>query len=250
LTVSISNRVAFIGYVPGTTISEQLTFTARDPVGSRASIAVTFTVTFQPNQPPVVSSIPGQAADVPASFTPINLDDYVADPDHADAQLTWTVTNNTRLTVGITNRVATIGYPTNTTNSFSEFLVFTATDPEGLSGSTTSLFSVVFLPVDYTIARRGSTNDFRLISSSAAVMQQANTVDFSKTSPPYVNYEMYGYSLASDTQLQVDYRISISATATLGTAQLVVSNRVLNFLNQPLGPLTNHVFNFRIRVTP
>jgi hypothetical protein len=129
LTVNISNRVATLAYSGGATsaITESLTFTAHDPVGSSAFTTTTFTVV--PNRPPVVSAIPGQIVTAPNPFTLISLDAYVADPDEPDSQITWTITGNTRLMVNIANRVVTISYSGAVTNSYTEQLTFTATDP-------------------------------------------------------------------------------------------------------------------------
>lgn len=101
----------------------------------------TLTVTVA-NRPPVVSAIPPQVAQAPLSFAPIPLDEYVADPDHADAELVWTATGATVLTVAIgPGRVAVIGYPEGAT--VAETITFTATDPEGAAASVSALFSVV-----------------------------------------------------------------------------------------------------------
>ena len=64
-------------------------------------------------------------------FTTIDLDDFVSDIDNTDAEMTWTFTGNTELTVSIVNRVATITIPTADWNG-AETITFTATDPGAL----------------------------------------------------------------------------------------------------------------------
>jgi hypothetical protein len=63
------------------------------------------------NQPPVVTDIPDQSVAEGSIFTTITLDDYVSDPDNTDAEMTWTYSGETELTVDITSRVATITIP-------------------------------------------------------------------------------------------------------------------------------------------
>ena len=142
-TVNISNRVAFITYgsSPTNQFTELLTFRATDPNGLSGSNTMTLTVLS--NHPPVVSLIPTQSVAAPYSFAPILLDNFVADPDEPDSQITWTVTGNVRLTVNISNRVAFITYGSSPTNSIIEQLTFRATDPVGLTGSTTTAFIVM-----------------------------------------------------------------------------------------------------------
>ncbi len=94
------------------------------------------------NQPPVVSAIPAQVVQTPLHFATLNLDDYVTDPDHPDAEIAWTATGNTALTVTISAaRVATVTYGTGVTAS--ETITFTATDPAGVAASSSAVFSVV-----------------------------------------------------------------------------------------------------------
>lgn len=90
---------------------------------------------------PVVGNIPNQTIDEDGAFAPINLDDYVTDPDDEDNQITWTCSGNSNITVSISpDRIATLiaseGW------SGSETITFTATDPEGLSASDSATFTV------------------------------------------------------------------------------------------------------------
>ncbi len=143
LTVSIdSNHVATIT-IPDTNWfgSETITFTATDPGGLSDSDEATFTVN-NIDDAPVVSSIPGQTIDEGGSFDPINLNDYVTDPDNSDDEIVWTVSGNKYLSVQIgSDNVATISVPDSNWNG-SDTLTFTATDPAGLSDKTTSVFTV------------------------------------------------------------------------------------------------------------
>ena len=148
LSVTITDRVATIIAPAAWAGTETLTFRATDPDALFAEDAATFTVRAA-NQAPVVSDIPDQTIDEGAAFAQISLDDYVADPDNADAELIWTYSGNTALQVTITNRVASISAPDSNWNG-SETITFRATDPEGLFSEDAAVFvvnAVNFLPV-------------------------------------------------------------------------------------------------------
>jgi len=69
------------------------------------------------------------------------LDNYVSDVDNTDAQMTWTYSGNSQLTVSIVNRVATITIP-NSDWYGSETIIFRATDPGGLWDDDPATFTV------------------------------------------------------------------------------------------------------------
>ena len=143
LTVSVDlNRIATITTPsPAWNGSETITFIATDPGLLSDSDPATFSVSSV-NDPPVVSDIPDQTIAEGGSFATINLDDFVADLDHADNEITWTYSGNTNLTVNIdANRVATITTPNADWNG-SETITFTATDPGLLANSDAATFTV------------------------------------------------------------------------------------------------------------
>ena len=64
------------------------------------------------NDDPIVSDIPDQTIGEGGTFATINLDDYVSDVDGVDADVIWTYTGDSALTVTIDgSRVATITTP-------------------------------------------------------------------------------------------------------------------------------------------
>jgi hypothetical protein len=93
------------------------------------------------NEPPVVSDIPDQSVPEGTPFATINLDDYVADPDNTDDQITWTVAGEDDVTVVITDRVATITANDPDWNG-TDIVTFTAMDPEGETDSDPVTFEV------------------------------------------------------------------------------------------------------------
>ena len=93
------------------------------------------------NEPPVVSNIPNQSVAEGSPFATITLDNYVADPDNADDEITWTATGEDDVSVVITNRVATITADDPNWNG-TDVITFTAEDPEGASDFDQVTFEV------------------------------------------------------------------------------------------------------------
>jgi len=95
------------------------------------------------NDPPIVSDIPDEMVLYPTlSFTQIYLDEYVADQETPDINMTWTTENNGELTVTILNQIATIIAPEYWFGS--QTITFTSTDDtegEELSDSDDVTFS-------------------------------------------------------------------------------------------------------------
>ncbi|KPA16219.1 hypothetical protein MHK_003574, partial [Candidatus Magnetomorum sp. HK-1] len=142
LSVNIdSNRVATITAIDSDwNGSESIIFVATDPAGYTASDIVTFTIT-PVNDSPVVSEIQDQAIAEGNDFTSINLDDFVSDVDNTDAEISWTATGQSQLTITIENRIANIILPNNDWNG-SETILFTATDTGSLTSNSTVVFTV------------------------------------------------------------------------------------------------------------
>lgn len=82
---------------------------------------------------PKISNFPGNDVLPPDTTVVLTLDDYVYDPDHADNQLTWSVSGNNLLQVSInaSTRVASITTPLGWNSQ--ETLTFSCVDPDKLS---------------------------------------------------------------------------------------------------------------------
>ena len=144
LSVTIADRVATISIPnPDWNGSETITFTATDPDNQSDNDYATFTIT-PVNDSPVVGDIPDQTIAEGESFVSINLDDYVSDVDNSDAEMAWTYSGNSELSVTIVDRVATVSVPHPDWNG-SETITFTATDPEGASDSDDATFTATVL---------------------------------------------------------------------------------------------------------
>ena len=132
LSVNIDNgRKASVVPLSNTwTGSETITFLATDTQMNTGSDAATFTIKELANAAPIVTDIPNQTDIEGASFTPVNLDNYVSDADNTNDQLTWSASGNSALSVDInpSTHTATIGVPNIDWNG-SETITFRATDP-------------------------------------------------------------------------------------------------------------------------
>ncbi len=121
--------------------TETIVFKASDPEGGSDFTTTAFTVTAV-NDAPVVSYIPDQQTSEGGSFSVISLDAHVSDVDNMDSELAWTYSGNSALIVSIDgDRVTTIGIPDENWHG-SEAITFTATDPDGLSSQSETVFSV------------------------------------------------------------------------------------------------------------
>lgn len=96
-------------------------------------------------QPPVVADIPDQRIVVGASFAPINLDEYVKDPDGDVQDITWSYSQthhlNVSMTVSGTHRMAQVS-PKLADWVGTETITLTATDKDNLSASDAVTFTV------------------------------------------------------------------------------------------------------------
>jgi len=141
ITVTITDRVAEISVNdPDWNGSETVTFTAEDTSGATDSDEVTFRVTAV-NDAPVVSNITNKVIAEGGSFAEIILDNYVADADDADSEISWSASSTTNITVTITDRVAEVNVNDPEWNG-RETVTFTAEDPSGASDSDAVRFTV------------------------------------------------------------------------------------------------------------
>jgi hypothetical protein len=110
-----------------------LSLIVSDHEGLTASTSVQLTVNSV-NDPPVIIGIEEQSITEGSSFADISLDEIVDDVDDLNSELSWTATGQSDLQILIVNHIASIEIPyfgwTGT-----ETILFTATDPEGLTAS-------------------------------------------------------------------------------------------------------------------
>ena len=141
ITVSIDgSRVATVTAAGGFTGSETITFTATDPDGLSDSDDATFTVNTVGGggNEPVVSGIPD--SEITGAWVQLDLNIYVDDPDHGDSEMAWTFSGNTDLIIQYRADLQAVRVSTPAGWDGSERITFTATDPDGLSGSDDAVF--------------------------------------------------------------------------------------------------------------
>jgi hypothetical protein len=100
--------------------------------------------------PPIVGDIPDEQVLEDVAFSPINLDGYVTDANHADNLITWTASGNSSLSVGIASGIATISAPANWFGS--ETITFRATDPDGNYNEDAATFGATSVNDPPTVA--------------------------------------------------------------------------------------------------
>ena len=141
-TVSGTGTSKVIGYTPSANYNGSDSFVVQVSDGNGGTDTITVNVTIEAvNDAPVVTGIPDQTIAEGESFVTISLDAYVADADNTDAEMTWSYSGNTDLTVSIVDRVATIGIPDADWNG-AETITFKATDPGALWDDDAAVFTV------------------------------------------------------------------------------------------------------------
>ncbi len=120
---------------------ERVTFTVTDAAGATATQDVLFKVKSINDAPEFVQNIPDQTIEEKQEFAPIQLGQYVKDPDHRVEMLKWAISGAKDLKVSVSGGVATIRIPNKLWNG-SESIKFTATDPDGASAECEAMFTV------------------------------------------------------------------------------------------------------------
>ena len=120
---------------------ERVTFTVTDAAGASAKQDVLFKVNSQNDAPEFVQNIPDQTIDEKQEFAPIQLGQYVKDPDHRIEMLKWAVAGAKDLKVSVSGGVATIRIPNKMWNG-SESIKFKACDPENACAESEAVFTV------------------------------------------------------------------------------------------------------------
>ena len=106
-------------------------------------------VSFALNYAPVIAAIPNQSIMQGQTFSNILLDSYVADDHTSDANLKWTASTTTNITVSILNNIASI-VSKSTSWLGTELVTFTCTDEAGEKSTKTVAFTVTELKIPVT----------------------------------------------------------------------------------------------------
>ena len=180
-------------------------------------------VVFALNFPPVISAIPNQSVMQGQSFNTILLDSYVSDDNTTDANLKWTASATTNLTVTIANHVVTI-VPKVSTWLGSESVTFTCTDEAGQSSTKTVTFSVTELKVSVTAV------SFIQSSVSLAKAATLNLKNYLQISPTNATVTSTTWT-SDDPNLTVDANGVATNNLAYGTENATVTVTVVDKSN-------------------
>lgn len=125
-----------------------------------------------------------------------------------------------------------------------------AVSPNNLSGSH-SITVTLEQGIDYEIAIGNSVSDNRNFQGDSALLDQTAYYTESQIGVPAgMTYSTTGVSRVSATEMQVSFTIQILGGAVPGIYEFQVEYGLLDSGMNPLTPLTNNVFSFKIRVIP
>ncbi|MGQ9609221.1 MAG: Ig-like domain-containing protein [bacterium] len=139
LTVNIgTNNIVTLSATPGKNVLAEVTFTATVTGCAGVTASDSDTAVFT-SYPPIVdfSPIDNKVEFAEDGSAAIDLDDFVTDLNHTDAELEWEVTGNTHIHVEIDPVSHLAMFTADEDWSGSENLVFTVTDPRGLKSTDT-----------------------------------------------------------------------------------------------------------------
>jgi hypothetical protein len=140
VAINPSSHVATISTIGAWTGQDSVVFTVTDPDGSSSSYVCVVTVDINGN--PVIDDVPDVELKIGESVT-FDLDDYVNDPDDLDSELTWNVdAENVNVEIDSWSHEAT--FTTRDDEWYGqETVIFTVTDPNGLSASDVCIVTVL-----------------------------------------------------------------------------------------------------------
>ncbi len=118
-----------------------VTFIAKDPEGAEASKTVNFKVESV-NDAPEIKQIPTQSIKEKESFKPIDLAQYVSDPDHKIEQLKFEIGNTRFLKASVNAKHQLVVTTPDKFWNGNEKIALNVIDPEGAKASQQILFEV------------------------------------------------------------------------------------------------------------
>lgn len=169
-------------------------------------------------------------------------------------EVTGTI-NDSSAVVTVNGVSASVGAGTFTASdvplvSGSNTITATAMNTDNLTGSHT-ITVILDQGVDYEINKGNSVSDTRNFQGAADLLSQIAYFTETLTGiPTGVSYTRTGIGWVSDTELWVSFTIQVTAAASEGTHEFQVEYNLFDSSNNPLEPLTNNIFEFKIKVLP
>ena len=103
---------------------------------------------------------------------------------------------------------------------------------------------------DYEISKGGSVSGTRSITAAADLMSQVASYSQSVTGlPAGVTYSLTGI-LGYSTEVEISFAIEVSGAAAEGIYEFQVEYQLYDSGGNPLAPLINNVFEFKIKILP
>ena len=105
--------------------------------------------------------------------------------------------------------------------------------------------------LDYEINKGGLVNDSRRFEGDSALLDQ--TAFYTETQigvSTFITYTTTGVSRVSATEFEISFSIQVSGTALEGIYEFQVKYGLEDGGGNPLEPLTNSLFSFKIKVLP
>ena len=123
-----------------------------------------------------------------------------------------------------------------------------ATGSNGITASNT--INITYIEgIDYTIPQGGSANDSQSVFGDPALLSGAAGVGASWTGPTFFGLAIAGASFVAANEIQISYQIQIAASAPVGVYDFHLELSVSDSAGEPLVPLTNNIYDFKVRVT-
>ncbi|MBW2738076.1 MAG: terpene cyclase/mutase family protein [Deltaproteobacteria bacterium] len=105
--------------------------------------------------------------------------------------------------------------------------------------------------IDYTISKGGSISDSRRIQGDPALLSQAAGVTASINGPSFIGFSITGAFFTAPDEIEISYTISIDGTAPEGIYyDYQVEFGLTDGSGNPLEPLSNNLYLFKIEVVP
>lgn len=191
--------------------SDSFVYKAQDDKNLQSDpVVVTITVSGV-NDAPVVVDIPGQTVSEGGTFTTFDLDEYVADADNSDAEITWSYSGEDGLGVGIdAEHVVTITIPDADWYGAAT-ITFTAADPGGLSDDDGAAFTVSAVN-DVPSFVKGADQS---VAEDAGAQTVANWATAISKGPANESSQTLTFQVTNDNNALFSVQPAVSADGTL-----------------------------------
>lgn len=121
------------------------------------------------------------------------------------------------------------------------------------SNSMTSSHTITVIleaGIDYTISKGGSISDSRRIQGNAALLSQAAGVTANLNGPSFIDFLTTGAFFTAPDEIEISYTISIDSAAPEGVYDYHVEFGLTDGSGNPLEPLNNNIYLFKIKIVP